>query len=152
MVRRDVNFHEEKAMRYSLERELQLHVDEDILALKEEPQDDMEQPHVEEQRVEAPTYAVSSRDGRKCTREANRLMHDTRKNLGEPTSQRMQRRSQNHYTGYMALMSESVEIDSSSFKEVVQKLVQINAMVEEYQSIIINCVCKKSQDQQTSQW
>ena len=42
MVCRDVKFDEEKAMRCSLERELQLHVDEEILAPKEEPQDDVE--------------------------------------------------------------------------------------------------------------
>lgn len=48
VVRRDVKFDEEKAMRFSLERDLQLHVFEDILAPKEEPWDDVEQPHAEE--------------------------------------------------------------------------------------------------------
>ena len=43
MVRRDVRFDEEKAMRVSLERELQLHVVEEILATKvEESQIDVE--------------------------------------------------------------------------------------------------------------
>ena len=42
IVRRDVNFDEEKAMRCSLERELQLHVYEDILVLKGESQDVVE--------------------------------------------------------------------------------------------------------------
>jgi len=37
VVRRDVKFTEEKTMRCSLESELQLHVDEEILAPKEEP-------------------------------------------------------------------------------------------------------------------
>lgn len=37
MVHRDVKFDEEKAMRCSLERELQLHAVYDILASKEEP-------------------------------------------------------------------------------------------------------------------
>ena len=41
MVRRDVNFYEEKVMRCSLERELQLNAYEEILAPKEEPQDDV---------------------------------------------------------------------------------------------------------------
>ena len=45
VVHRDVKFNEEKAMRSSVERELQLHTDEDLLAPKEEPQDDVEQPH-----------------------------------------------------------------------------------------------------------
>ena len=48
MVCRDVKFDEEKTMRCYPERELQLHVDEDILSTKKEPQDDVKQPHVEE--------------------------------------------------------------------------------------------------------
>lgn len=63
-----MNFDEEKAMRCSLERELQLHADEEILAPKEEPRDDVEQPHAKEKRVEAPTHAKKSRDGRNHTR------------------------------------------------------------------------------------
>lgn len=47
MVHRDVKFDEEKAMQVSLERELELHADEDLLALEvEEPQIDVEQPHL----------------------------------------------------------------------------------------------------------
>ena len=42
VARRYVNFDEEKAIRFSLKRELQLHAYEDILATKEEPQDVME--------------------------------------------------------------------------------------------------------------
>ena len=86
MVHRDVNFDEENAMRCSLERELQLHVDVEILAPKEEPHDDVEQPNIEEKRVEAPTHVETSRDGRKCTREDDILMHDARENVGASTS------------------------------------------------------------------
>lgn len=42
VVRRDVKFDEEKAMRCSLERELQLHGEEELSAPKQEPQDDVE--------------------------------------------------------------------------------------------------------------
>ena len=42
MVRRDIKFDEEKVMRCSLERELQLHVVEELLALMEEPHIDVE--------------------------------------------------------------------------------------------------------------
>jgi len=42
VVRRDVKFDEQKGMRCSLERELQFQADEEILALKEEPWDDLE--------------------------------------------------------------------------------------------------------------
>lgn len=41
-VHRDVKFDEKKAMRCSIEWEIQLHAVEDILAPKEEPQIDVE--------------------------------------------------------------------------------------------------------------
>lgn len=81
MVCRDVKFDEEKVMRCSLERELKLHGEEDILAPKEEPQDDVEQPHEKEYRVDVPTHAKTSRDGRKCAGEADILMHDARESV-----------------------------------------------------------------------
>jgi len=40
----------------------------------------------------------------------------------------------------MALMSESLEIKPSSFEKVVQQPIWVDAMVEEYDSIIINNV------------
>ena len=43
VVRRDIKFHEEKAMKCSLEREPHLHVDEELLVPKDEPQD-VDQP------------------------------------------------------------------------------------------------------------
>ena len=36
----------------------------------------------------------------------------------------------------MAMMSESVEVELSSFKEVVQQPIWVDAMVEKYDSII----------------
>ena len=69
MVHRDVRFGEEMAMQVSLERYLGLHV-------VEEPQIDVEMPHAEDLGVEASTQEESSRDGRKHTREANRIFHD----------------------------------------------------------------------------
>lgn len=86
IVCRDVKFNEEKAMRCLLERELQLHGDEEILAPKEEPQGVVEKPQAWEQRVVAPTHAEKPRDGRKCTREDDRLLHDFRENVGAPAS------------------------------------------------------------------
>ena len=77
----------------------------------------MGQQHVKDYRVEAPIHAKTSRDGRKCTREADRLMHDSRENVGSPTSQRKKRSSPDWYIGYMALMCEGVEVEPSSFKE-----------------------------------
>ena len=39
VMRRDIKFHKEKAMKLSLERELHLHADEELLVPKGEPQD-----------------------------------------------------------------------------------------------------------------
>jgi len=56
VVHRDVRFDEEKAMQVSLEREIEIHADEEILTPKvEEPQIDVDQPHVEDPRVETST-------------------------------------------------------------------------------------------------
>ena len=46
----------------------------------------------------------------------------------------------------MALMRESVEIEPSSFEEAMKKPEWVDAMVEEYESIIKNSVSKWSQD------
>ena len=43
--------------------------------------------------MEATTPVDTSRDGRKHTREIDKLMHDTRENVGAPTPQCRQRRS-----------------------------------------------------------
>ncbi len=90
--------------------------------------------------MEAPNHAKNSRDGRKYTRETEILMHDAKENVGAPTSQHMQMRSPDWNTGYMALMREIVEVEASSFEEEVQQLVWVDAMVEEYDSIIGNNV------------
>ena len=72
--------------------------------------------------------------------EADRLMLDVRENVGKPSSQCTQRRSPEWYIGYMPLVAECVESEPSSFKEVMQQPVWVDAMVEEYDSIIRNNV------------
>ena len=107
---------------------------------EEEPQTDAEQPHEEVPRVETSTQAESSRDGRKRTREVDKLLEDVRENVGAPSSQCRQRRSPERYTGYMALAGECVETEPSSFEEAVQQPIWVDAMVEEYDSIVGNNV------------
>ena len=116
VVRRDVKFDEEKAMRVSLERELEIHANQEILAPKvEEPQIDLEKPHAKDLGMETSAQEKSSREGRKRTREADRLLDDARENVGAPSSQRRQRRSPERYTGYMELMGACVVTEPSSF-------------------------------------
>lgn len=93
---------------------------EELLASKKEPWDVEEQPHAEDRGVETPTHAESSRDGRKCTRMDDSLLHDYRENVGALTSQHRKRSSPERYNHYMALMRKCVETDPSFFEEEVQ--------------------------------
>ena len=92
VVRRDIKFHEEKAMKVSLERELHLHAEEELLVPKDEPQD-VDQPQEEVHGVEETTHAAPNIRGQKRTTEAERLNLDAEKIVGAPTSQRIQRQS-----------------------------------------------------------
>ena len=70
-------------MQVSLERELKLHAEEELSVPKEEePQIDAKLPHAEDLGVETSTHAETSRDGRKRSREADKLMLDVRENVG----------------------------------------------------------------------
>lgn len=60
--------------------------------------------------------------------------------MESPSNLCMQRRSPKRYTGYMALMIELVETKPSSFEEAVEKIVWVDSMVEEYESIVNNSV------------
>ena len=93
MVRRDIKFNEEKAMKLSLERELHLHAEEEILVPKDETQY-VDQSQEEDHGVEESTHAEPNiRTGRRHTTEAERLKLDVAQNVGVPTSQRRQRQS-----------------------------------------------------------
>ena len=69
VVRRDIKFHEEKSMKCSLEREPHLHVDEDLLVPKDEPQN-VDQPQEEVHGVEETTHAAPTIIGQKRTTKA----------------------------------------------------------------------------------
>ena len=75
-------------MRLSLERELDLHAEEELLVPKDESQY-VDQPHEEVHGVEENTHAKPYiRNGRRRTMEANRLRLDAAENVGAPTSLR----------------------------------------------------------------
>ena len=89
----DIKFNEVKAMKLLLERELHLHVEEELLVPKDEPLD-VDQPQEEDYGVEESTHAEPNiRMGRRRTIEAKRLKLDATQNVGVPTSQRRQRQS-----------------------------------------------------------
>jgi hypothetical protein len=86
-IRQDIKFDEGKAMRLSLERELDLHAEEELLVPKDVSQD-VDQPHEEVHGVEESTQVDPSiRNGRKGTTEDDRLRLDDAQNVGAPTSQ-----------------------------------------------------------------
>ena len=121
-----------------LERELDLHAEEELPVLKDEPPD-VDQPQEEIHGVEESTHTKPNiKIGRKHTTEAKRLKLDAEQNLGVPTSQHKQRQSPDRFTGYMALMSKCIMTEPSSFKEAVQEPTWVDAMVEEYDSIFRN--------------
>ena len=73
-------------MKWLLEREPHLHVDEELLVPKDELQD-VDQPQEEVHGVEETTHAAPTIRGRKRTIEAERLAQDAEKVVGAPTSQ-----------------------------------------------------------------
>ena len=88
--------------------------------------------------MEETTHAVPNIRGRKRTTKAERLNLDAVQNVGVPTSQRRQRQSPDRFTGYMALMSKCIMTEPSSFEEAMEDLAWVDAMVEEYDSIVRN--------------
>ena len=60
--------------------------------------------------------------------------------MGAPSNQHRKRRSPDRYTSYMDLMTRLVDIESSYFEEEVEQTIWVDAMVEEYDSIIKNSV------------
>jgi hypothetical protein len=91
--------------------------------------------------VEETTQAKPSiRNGRKRTIEADRLRLDAAQNIGAPISQCRQRQSPDRFAGYMALMRKCIVTKPYSFQEVVQDPTWVDAMVEEYDSIVKNSV------------
>ena len=106
-------------MKLSLERELHLHAEEELLVPKDEPLD-VDQPQKDIHGVEESTHVEPNiRQGREHTTEVERLKLDAVQNVGVPTSQRRQKQSPNRFTGYMVLMSKCIVTEPSSFEEAV---------------------------------
>ena len=86
VVRWDIKFNEEKAMKLSLERELDLHAEEELLVPKDESLD-VDQPQEEVHRVEESNHAeLNIRTGIRHNTEAERLKLDVAQIVEVPTS------------------------------------------------------------------
>ena len=103
--------------------------------------------------MEESTHAEPNiRTSRKCTTEVERLKLDVVQNVGAPTSQCRQIQSPDRFTGYMALMSKCVVTEPSSFEEASQEPTWVDAMVEEYESIVRNNAWEIFQVRWVNQW
>jgi hypothetical protein len=130
VMRWDIKFDEGKAMSFSLEKEIDLHAEEELLVPKYESQD-VDQPHEEVHGVEEATHVEPSiRNGRKCTMKDDRMILDVAQNVGAPTSQCRQIPSLDQFTRYMDLMRKCIVIEPSTFQELVQDPTWVDAMVE----------------------
>ena len=93
VVQRDIKFNEDKSMTLSLERALDLHVEEELLVPKDESLD-VDQPQGEVHGVEESTHVKPNiRTSKRRMIEAERLKLDAAQNVGVPTSQRRERQS-----------------------------------------------------------
>ena len=102
VMRRDIKFDEGKAMQLSLERDLDLHAEEELLVPKDESLD-VDQPCEEVHGVEESTHTDPNiKTGRRCTIEVERLKLGVAQNVGDLSSLRKQRKSPDRFTGYMA--------------------------------------------------
>ena len=96
-------------MKLSLERELHLHAEEELLI------PDVDRPQEEFQGVEESTHVEPNiRSSRKHNTKAKRLKLDAAQNVGVPTSQCRQRQSPDRFNRYMALMSKCIVTETSS--------------------------------------
>ena len=115
-------------MRLCLERELDLHAEEELLVPKDE-YEDVDQPHEEVHGMEENTNAEKTiRNGRRRTIEVDRLRLDVEENVGAPTSHHRQRQSPDQFIGYMALMRKCIVTETSSFQEVVEEPTWVDAI------------------------
>jgi hypothetical protein len=67
-------------------------------------------------------------------------LRETQEYMGAPRTSVREGRAPQRFSNYMALMSELLEAEPSSFEEASQQQVWRNAMVEEYASIMKNDV------------
>ena len=65
--------------------------------------------------METSTEEEPSKEGRKRTRESGILVQYARKNVGSPSNFSRKRRSHGRYTSYMVVMTELLDIETSSF-------------------------------------
>jgi hypothetical protein len=94
----------------------------------------------DEEQEAPPTEIVPPTAGRKRNREVSQTLRDAQEFVGAPRTSVRQSRPPQRYSGYMALMSDLIDREPSSFQEASEQQVWRDAMVEEHASIMKNDV------------
>ncbi|KAH9291809.1 hypothetical protein KI387_043002 [Taxus chinensis] len=105
---------------------------EDSQSMEQLVQQDM---HLEDIEVDISSSTVGSRN-----REVQDTQRDTQEFVGAPRKSTRQRREPAKFNDYVALVSQLVDSEPSSYQEAAQHQVWRDAMVEEYTSIMQNDV------------
>ncbi|KAH9292825.1 hypothetical protein KI387_042000, partial [Taxus chinensis] len=105
---------------------------EDSQSMEQLVQQDM---HLEDLEVDISSSTVGSRN-----REVQNTQRDTQEFVGAPRKSTRQRKEPAKFNDYVALVSQLVDSEPSSYQEATQHQVWQDAMVEEYTSIMHNDV------------
>lgn len=89
---------------------------------------------------QAPTQLETPSTGRKRAKWVDRLIQDAQDHVETPSTMFTQSKQPQRYTGYMALITELVYTEPSSWKEATSQQVWQDSMVEEFSSILKNNV------------
>jgi hypothetical protein len=94
----------------------------------------------DEEQEAPPVQDTPSSSRRRKTRWVEQTLREAQEYVGAPRTSVRESRAPQRFSSYMALMSELLEAEPSSFQEASQQQVWRDAMVEEYASIMKNDV------------
>jgi transposase InsO family protein len=152
VVRRDVKFEEDRALRKAHGTVPATAGDQELETQKTEDTqvtgagtgtgagtDDQIADQDEEQEA-PPVQDTPSTTRRRKTRWEEQTLREAQEYVGAPRTSVRESRAPQRFSSYMALMSELLEAEPSSYEEASQQQVWRDAMVEEYASIMKNDV------------
>jgi hypothetical protein len=161
-INRDVTFDEDATLKRSRKCQLEEVYEEEPVAprvaepVKEvtvTPDDEIPEDHDMIESQEPPQMTISHKRKPAWARE---LIQDGEK-YGAPEGTMRQSKKPKPFSSYMALMCDLIEKEPTCFEEAIQKKEWVDAMTEEYQSIIKNDVWEivprpKNKDVVSSKW
>ena len=106
------------------------------LEMKKLPEDEAPEEHDMAEPQEPPMMEISRKRKPAWTRE---ILQEAER-YGAPEGSTRERKKPNTFSNYIALMCDLVEQEPTNYEEAVQKKEWVEAMTEEYQSIMKNDV------------